>query len=168
MPIDSVDALARQTAIEYGTLHGGSSMEFFKNSRIDVYSKVWEFMQSRPYVMVNSTREGVEFVQEAEGRYAFLLEAGLNDYYSTRYPCDTMRVGKNLDTSYYGIATSKSSGLQASINQALLNLQNNRVSTTIVQAAHPKVLQIPKFVNQSEIVLLLYLFAVFLTKQSDG
>ena len=54
-----------------------------------------------------------------------------------------MRVGKNLDTSYYGIATSKSSGLQASINQALLNLQNNRVSTTIVQAAHPKVLQIP-------------------------
>jgi len=127
MPIDSVDALARQTAIEYGTLHGGSSMEFFKNSRIDVYSKVWEFMQSRPYVMVNSTREGVEFVQEAEGRYAFLLEAGLNDYYSTRYPCDTMRVGKNLDTSYYGIATSKSSGLHASINQALLNLQNMRV-----------------------------------------
>ena len=128
MPIDSVDALARQTAIEYGTLHGGSSMEFFKNSRIDVYSKVWEFMQSRPYVMVNSTREGVEFVQEAEGRYAFLLEAGLNDYYSTRYPCDTMRVGKNLDTSYYGIATSKSSGLHASINQALLNLKNMRVS----------------------------------------
>ena len=81
MPIDSVDDLARQTAIEYGTLHGGSSMEFFKNSRIDVYSKIWEFMQSRPYVMVNSTREGVEFVQEAEGRYAFLLEAGLNDYY---------------------------------------------------------------------------------------
>lgn len=127
MPIDSVDDLARQTAIEYGTLHGGSSMEFFKNSRIDVYSKIWEFMQSRPYVMVNSTREGVEFVQEAEGRYAFLLEAGLNDYYSSRFPCDTMRVGKNLDTSYYGIATSKSSGLQASINQALLNLQNNRV-----------------------------------------
>ena len=128
MPVDSVDALARQTAIEYGTLHGGSSMEFFKNSRIDVYSKVWEFMRSRPYVMVNSTREGVEFVQEAEGRYAFLLEAGLNDYHSTRYPCDTMRVGKNLDTSYYGIATSKSSGLHASINQALLNLQNMRVS----------------------------------------
>ena len=56
-------------------------MEFFKNSRIDVYSKVWEFMQSRPYVMVNTTQEGVEFVQGAEGRYAFLLEAGLNDYY---------------------------------------------------------------------------------------
>ena len=42
-----------------------------------------------------------------------------------------MRIGKNLDTSYYGIATSKSSGLHASINQALLNLQNMRVSITI-------------------------------------
>ena len=52
--------------------------------------------------------------------------------YSSRFPCDTMRVGKNLDTSYYGIATSKSSGLQASINQALLNLQNNRVSIPII------------------------------------
>ena len=72
-------------------------MEFFRSSRIDVYRKVWEFMDSRPYVMVNSTREGVEFVQESEGRYAFLLEAALNDYYSTRFPCDTVRVGKNID-----------------------------------------------------------------------
>lgn len=127
MPIKSVDDLSHQTVIEYGTLHGGSTMEFFKNSRIDVYKKVWEFMTSRPYVMVNSSREGVEFVRESEGRYAFLLEAALNDYYNSRFPCDTVKVGKNLDYKGYGIATSKTSGLHASVNQALLNLQNMRV-----------------------------------------
>ena len=102
-------------------------MEFFKNSRIDVYNKMWEFMNARPYVMVNNTREGVDFVRESEGRYAFLLEAALNDYHNSRFPCDTVRVGKNLDYKGYGIATSKGSGLHASVNQALLNLQNSRL-----------------------------------------
>jgi ionotropic glutamate receptor len=102
-------------------------MDFFKNSRIDVYNKMWEFMNSRPYVMVNSTREGVEFVRESEGRYAFLLEAAMNDYNNERFPCDTIRVGKNLDYKGYGIATSKGSGLHASVNKALLNLQSKRM-----------------------------------------
>lgn len=92
---------------------------------------MWEFMRSRPYVMVNSTREGVEYVRESEGRFAFLLEASMNDYYTERFPCDTMRVGKLLDYKGYGIATSKRSGLHAAVNQALLNLQNLRVPEAI-------------------------------------
>ena len=93
MPINSADDLSRQTVIEYGTLHGSASMEFFKNSQIDVYRKIWEFMTSRPYVMVNSTLEGVEFVRESEGRYAFLLEGALSEYHNSRYPCDTITIG---------------------------------------------------------------------------
>jgi len=131
MPINSADDLSRQTVIEYGTLYGGSTMEFFKNSQIDVYRKIWEFMTSRPYVMVNSTQEGVEFVRESEGRYAFLLEGALNDFHNSRYPCDTIRVGKPLDYKGYGIATSKNSGLHASVNQALLNLINMRVPESL-------------------------------------
>ena len=127
MPINSADDLSRQTVIEYGTLHGGSTMEFFKNSQIDTYRKIWEFMTSRPYVMVNSTQEGVAFVRESEGRYAFLLEGALNDFHNSRFPCDTIRIGKPLDFKGYGIATSKNSGLKTSVNQALLNLINARV-----------------------------------------
>ena len=68
---------------------------------------MYEFMQNKPYVMVNSTREGVEYVRDSEGRYAFFLEAALNDYYNGRYPCDTMMVGKNLDYKgkYYLLQT---------------------------------------------------------------
>lgn len=32
VPIESVDDLADQTTIEYGTIHGGSSMTFFQVS----------------------------------------------------------------------------------------------------------------------------------------
>ena len=49
------------------------------------------------------------------------------DVSKNRFPCDTVKIGKNLDYKGYGIATSKSSGLHASVNQALLNLQNLRV-----------------------------------------
>lgn len=169
MPIDSVDDLAAQTAIEYGTLHGGSSMEFFKNSRIDVYKKVWEFMTSRPYVMVNSSREGVDFVRESEGRYAFLLEAALNDYYNSRFPCDTVKVGKNLDYKGYGIATSKASGLHASVNQALLNLQNMRVPEALQEkwwkpqcSLNPDNYSTRSYLSLSNVVGVFFFLAAFL------
>jgi hypothetical protein len=48
-----------QTEIEYGALRGGSTLEFFKNSKIPVYERMWEFMSSRPYdVLTNTTQVG--------------------------------------------------------------------------------------------------------------
>lgn len=40
-----------------------------------------------------------------KGRYAFLLEETANEYENTRKPCDTMKVGTNLNSLGYGIAT---------------------------------------------------------------
>ena len=39
------------------------------------------------------------------GKYAYLLESSVNEYLNERYPCDTMKVGNNLDSKGYGIAT---------------------------------------------------------------
>ena len=36
--------------IEYGTLSGGSTMTFFRDSKIDVYKKMWKFMENHRYV----------------------------------------------------------------------------------------------------------------------
>jgi len=54
-----------------------------------------------------------------------LIESTTNEYTNERLPCDTMRVGKNLDAKGYGIATAKGSGLQEEINLAVLNLKEN-------------------------------------------
>jgi len=124
-PINSADDLASQTEIEYGALDGGSTVHFLKNSKISVYSRMWEFMSSRPHVLTGSTREGIERVRESKGKYAFLIESSTNEYTNERAPCDTIKVGKNLDAKGYGIATAKGSGLKEIINIAVLNLTEN-------------------------------------------
>lgn len=42
VPIESVDDLADQTAIEYGTIHGGSSMTFFQVNTTWLLTRVGE------------------------------------------------------------------------------------------------------------------------------
>lgn len=124
-PINSADDLARQTEIEYGALDGGSTVQFLKNSKISVYSRMWEFMSSRDHVLTSSTRDGIERVRASKGKYAFLIESSTNEYQNERMPCDTIKVGKNLDAKGYGIATAKGTGLNDIINIAVLNLTEN-------------------------------------------
>lgn len=88
-------------------------MACVQNSKIQVYEKMWNFMHSHPSVFVNTTEEGVERVQRSKGRYAFLLESTMNDYYNQRKPCNTMKVGENLDSKGYGIATPIHSELRS-------------------------------------------------------
>jgi len=47
-----------------------------------------------------------------KGKYAFLLESSLNEYQNEREPCNTMKVGNNLDSKGYGVATPIGSDLK--------------------------------------------------------
>jgi len=74
---------------------------------------MWAFMQSaEPTVFVVSTRDGVNQVRAKNGKYAFLTESTTNDYENQRKPCDTMKVGGNLDAKGYGVATPMGSDLR--------------------------------------------------------
>lgn len=66
-------------------------------------------MDANQETNVDTVWDGVERVRNAKGRYAFLLESVYNDYISNRRPCDTMKVGPNLNTKGYGIATPQES-----------------------------------------------------------
>lgn len=46
------------------------------------------------------------------GKYAFLLDSAINDYTNSRQPCNTMRVGPELNSISYGLATSFQSPLR--------------------------------------------------------
>jgi hypothetical protein len=52
-----------------------------------------------------SIEEGVARVRNSKGKYAFLLESTMNDYHNQKKPCNTMKVGENLDAKGYGVAT---------------------------------------------------------------
>ncbi|XP_051960032.1 glutamate receptor 4b isoform X4 [Xyrauchen texanus] len=121
-PIESAEDLAKQTDIAYGTLDSGSTKEFFRRSKIAVYEKMWSYMKSaEPTVFTKTTAEGVARVRKSKGKYAFLLESTMNEYTEQRKPCDTMKVGGNLDSKGYGVATPKGSQLSA-VNLAVLKL----------------------------------------------
>nr|XP_029134307.1 glutamate receptor 3-like [Labrus bergylta] len=122
-PIESAEDLAKQTEIAYGTLDAGSTKEFFRRSKIAVYEKMWSYMKSaEPTVFTKTTGEGVARVRKSKGKYAFLLESTMNEYTEQRKPCDTMKVGGNLDSKGYGIATPKGSQLRNAVNLAVLKL----------------------------------------------
>ncbi|XP_075458257.1 glutamate receptor 1 isoform X5 [Ascaphus truei] len=122
-PIESADDLAKQTEIAYGTLDGGSTKDFFKRSKIAVFEKMWTYMRSaEPSVFVKTTEDGMNRVRKSKGKYAYLLESTMNEYIEQRKPCDTMKVGGNLDSKGYGIATPKGSPLRNPVNLAVLKL----------------------------------------------
>ncbi|XP_069000090.1 glutamate receptor 1b isoform X5 [Embiotoca jacksoni] len=127
-PIEGAEDLAKQTEIAYGTLDGGSTKEFFRRSKIAVFEKMWSYMKSTdPSVFVKNTNEGVIRVRKSKGKYAYLLESSMNEYIEQRKPCDTMKVGGNLDSKGYGVATPKGSPLRIPVNLAVLKLNEQAV-----------------------------------------
>ena len=81
-------------------------------SKINTYERMWSTMASEPYVFTTTTEEGIMRVRNSRGKYAFLLESGAADYWNQRKPCDTIKVGGNLDAKGYGIALPIGSDLR--------------------------------------------------------
>ncbi|XP_055630590.1 glutamate receptor 1-like isoform X2 [Toxorhynchites rutilus septentrionalis] len=131
-PINSPEDLASQTEVQYGTLIHGSTWDFFRKSQISLYSRMWEYMNSRKHVFVKTYDEGIRRVRTSKGKYALLIESPKNDYTNEREPCDTMKVGRNLDAKGFGIATPLGSPLRDPINLAVLSLKENGELTKLV------------------------------------
>ncbi|XP_046736426.1 glutamate receptor ionotropic, kainate 1 isoform X2 [Diprion similis] len=124
-PIENAADLAEQTEISYGTLEGGSTMTFFRDSKIGIYQKMWRFMESKkPAVFVSTYEEGVKRV--LEGDYAFLMESTMLDY-AVQRDCNLTQIGGLLDSKGYGIATPKGSPWRDKISLAILELQEKGV-----------------------------------------
>jgi len=84
---------------------------------------MWEFMSANQGdVLVATTQQGVQRVRDAKGKYAFLLESTMNDFYNQRQPCNTMRVGDDLDSKGYGVATPVLSKLKCVYSAAVVFL----------------------------------------------
>uniref|UniRef100_A0A8C4DCQ1 Glutamate receptor n=1 Tax=Dicentrarchus labrax TaxID=13489 RepID=A0A8C4DCQ1_DICLA len=123
VPIESPDDLADQTNIEYGTIHGGSTMTFFMNSRYQTYQRMWNYMNSKqPSVFVKSTEEGIARV--VNSKYAFLMESTMNEYHRG-LNCNLTQIGGLLDTKGYGIGMPLGSPFRDDITLAILQLQEN-------------------------------------------
>ena len=58
--------------IQYGTLLGGSTMTFFRDSKIETYQKMWRFMESKdPSVFTSTYADGIQRVMK--GNFALYV-----------------------------------------------------------------------------------------------
>ncbi|XP_058517304.1 glutamate receptor ionotropic, kainate 1 [Ochotona princeps] len=102
-PIDSADDLAKQTKIEYGAVRDGSTMTFFKKSKISTYEKMWAFMSSRQQTaLVKNSDEGIQRVLTTD--YALLMESTSIEYVTQRN-CNLTQIGGLIDSKGYGVGT---------------------------------------------------------------
>lgn len=119
--ISNVEELANQTKIAYGCFKGGSTMNFFKDSRIPTYRRMWDYMKNNPELsFVSSNHEGIERVLSKD--YAYLMESPLIDY-AIQKDCNLTQVGGLLDSKGYGIATQKGSPYTDDISLKILEMQ---------------------------------------------
>ncbi|KAK6737583.1 hypothetical protein RB195_019969 [Necator americanus] len=124
-PIESTADLASQQKIRYGTLKSGSTMDFFRESRIPIYERMWSVMESSsPPVFVNSSKEGIARVKA--GNYAYMMESSMLEYYMER-DCQLQSIGGLLDSKGYGIALPKGSPLRDLLSRTVLQLQERTI-----------------------------------------
>ena len=74
---------------------------------------MYAYMTSADNVFVESNQDGYKKVRASNGKkYAYLVESTTNEYVNNQKPCNTMKVGSNLDSKGYGIATPVDSELR--------------------------------------------------------
>lgn len=128
-PIASVEDLAEQSEISYGALEGGSTMSFFRDSKMDTYRKIWRFMEGKKHTVFTKTYEdGIRRV--IQGNYAFLAESTTIDYIVNRN-CNLTQIGDLLDSKGYGIATTRGSPWRDALSLAILEMQEKSVIHTL-------------------------------------
>ncbi|XP_071495259.1 glutamate receptor ionotropic, kainate 1-like [Diadema antillarum] len=125
-PINSLEDLANQNKIIYGTIENSSLHRFFekrKNQRI--YERMWDFMsssQTSPWVPTD--KEGYRRVKQES--YAFFWDAPILDYIK-QTECDLMTVGKPFNLKGYGIATPQGAAYRDNLSVAILKLQEEGI-----------------------------------------
>ncbi|KAI3373564.1 hypothetical protein L3Q82_022152 [Scortum barcoo] len=133
-PIESAEDLAKQTEIAYGTLDSGSTKEFFRKCdrleacvmvlRAGSFIKAFEQNDMACCAKPNrdNTRRGFPGTKVKGKVRLSSRKSTMNEYIEQRKPCDTMKVGGNLDSKGYGVATPKGSALRNAVNLAVLKL----------------------------------------------
>jgi len=119
-PFQSVSELVNQNDIKFGTLKGGATYNFFKNSKDPVLMKAFSRM-TEDDTLLSSNREGIERVVSAGGKFAFFLESAGAEY-AIAQNCGLTTVGGKINTRNYGIVTKRDSSYRKILNIALLEL----------------------------------------------
>ncbi|EYC37456.1 hypothetical protein Y032_0789g2364 [Ancylostoma ceylanicum] len=126
MPFNSFEELGNQSDYKFGAILGGSTMQFFKYSRIETFRRLWEAMLNQtPTAFVEKNEDGV--LRALQEKYVFLMESATLDYQVTQN-CNLTRVGNVvLGSNGYSIAVPKGSKWREKLTRQILDLNEKGI-----------------------------------------
>ncbi|KAK3801143.1 hypothetical protein RRG08_006863 [Elysia crispata] len=124
-PINSVTDLAQQTKIKYGTVKDTGVKNFFKNTQIDYFAKMWAQMSEvEPDTMVDNETAALKKVKTEN--YAFFWDSTVNKYH-TQTDCDLMEVGPAFDPKGFGIGVPPGASYLDQLSMAILKMSDRGI-----------------------------------------
>uniref|UniRef100_A0A8C6XI35 Glutamate receptor n=1 Tax=Naja naja TaxID=35670 RepID=A0A8C6XI35_NAJNA len=104
--IQDFEDLVKQKQLEFGTMEGSSTLQYFKNSKSRVQQLVYESMIKKDSVLTKNYQEAIQRVLDSN--YAFIGESISQDLAVARH-CNLIRSPEVLGPRGFGIATPKGS-----------------------------------------------------------
>ncbi|KAK0396494.1 hypothetical protein QR680_001739 [Steinernema hermaphroditum] len=122
----SFEELGNQSEYTFGSILGGSTMQFFKYSRLDTFKRIWTKMSnSTPSVFVETNDEGVH--RALNEKYVFMMESTSLEYQLTQN-CNLTRVGNVvLGSNGYSIALPKGSKWREKLTRQILDFNEKGI-----------------------------------------
>ncbi|ELU10006.1 hypothetical protein CAPTEDRAFT_103666, partial [Capitella teleta] len=128
--IQTLNDLAMQSEVEYGTVEATSIVTYFEQTTTDPFPRMNSFMTSRNSHVPDSAT-GANRVRDsysmAVEKFAFIYDSTILDYITRMEPCVTRTLGDVFRKMGYGIAFRKNSPYTQPFNEAIMRLREQGV-----------------------------------------
>ena len=127
VPISSLEDLALQTTVDYGTVSQSYASAFFQNSRVPHLQRMWRVMSSsenQEEFLVRTEVDGFEKVRRSQGDFAFLWDSS-RVRYEVGSDCSVAEVGEVFGLREYAFAVPKGVHYREKLSQVLLKLRES-------------------------------------------
>lgn len=122
-PINSIEDLAGQAEIPYGTVKNSQPQAFFEASVIPSFVTMWQYMKYH-HTLVKNSQEGINKVKE--GDFAFIWDSIVLEHTLHTVECGTLTtMGSLFGKIGYGIGLPKDSPYTKQLSQAILQLRHS-------------------------------------------
>lgn len=124
--IQSLDDLAGQTEIVYGTVKDTSITEFFETSPLDIHKRVYNYMNNVDGALVDTAQEAYDRVHyRTKGDYIFIWDQPILDYVASHEPCKSRVVGRPFVPQGYAFALPKRMPYEFNFTLAILKMRES-------------------------------------------